>query len=112
MIDFGEAFEASLHNALNENEQNAKIVPERFTVLGKVFNDFREIVGKEPELKLHPAFASGGVSVEVPSIKLNQAEALNLKEVLSKCNTFEIVPLTNGNIFVSVTVSGVFEMEE
>jgi len=95
-----------------EGAKNNEVVPERLKVLNHVFDEVSELVGIEPELKLFPNFTSGSVTVEVPAIHLNKNGASGLKEILSKCSTFEILPLNDGRVRASVTVKGVFKTAE
>ena len=101
-----------MHSAVTEGNENKEIVPERYEVLNRVFTDVFGLIGAPPELKLFPNFTSGSVTVEVPAIHLDKDGALKLKEVLSRCNTFEILPLNDGTVRASVTVNGVFKTTE
>ena len=97
---------------MTEGKDNKEVVPERYEVLSQVFNEVSSLIGTEPKLKLFPNFASGSVTVEVPEIHLDKEGALKLNEVLSRCNTFELLPLNDGRIRASVTVKGVFKTTE
>lgn len=112
LYEFGEVFEALLYSAVTEGNENKEIVPEQYEVLSRVFNEVFSLIGTEPELRLFPNFTSGSVTVEVPEIHLDKGGALRLKEVLSRCNTFEILPLNDGKVRASVTVKGVFKTTE
>ena len=112
LYEFGEVFEALLYSAVTEGNENKEIVPERYEVLSQVFTEVSSLIGTLPELKLFPNFTSGSVTVEVPAIHLDKDGALRLKEVLSRCNTFEILPLNDGTVRASVTVKGVFKTTE
>lgn len=101
-----------IFSAIRENGNDKEIVPERYEVLSKAFVEVSQLTEVLPELKLYPNFASGSVTVEVSSLRLGSDGVLKLKEVLSRCNTFEILPLTNGKIRASVTVKGVFKTIE
>ena len=101
-----------LYSAVTEGKDNKEVVPERYEVLSQVFNEVSSLIGTEPKLKLFPNFTSGSVTVEVPEIHLDKEGALKLNEVLSRCNTFEILPLNDGTVRASVTVKGVFKTTE
>ena len=98
--------------AVTDKDTKRKIVPERYAVLGEVYNEFSNLSGRTPEMKLLPNFAMGGVSIEFPVLDFGPDGVSKFTETLNKCNTFEVYTLTNGNIRLSVTVSGVFESEE
>lgn len=80
-------------------------------VLERVYNGFREAFGDDAkvELKLHPAFRTGGVSAEVSEVSFDKTKVLQLTEALKDCGTFEVLPLTNGNVNVTATVKQVFK---
>lgn len=101
-----------MYSAVTEGNENKEIVPERYEVLSKVFVEVSSLTGTLPELKLFPNFTSGSVTAEVPMLHLDKDGALKLKEILSKCNTFEILPLNNGTVRASMTVKGVFKTTE
>lgn len=108
MYQFEHVFEALLVAAVKDGSSDGSINEERLEVLKSVYNEISEIVGTKATLKLYPRFASGSVSIEIPEIHFEQNEVLRLREILSKCNTFELVPLTDGRLRTSVTVKGVF----
>lgn len=101
-----------MYSAVTEGNENKEIVPERYEVLSQVYTEIYSMAETMPELRLFPNFASGGVTVEVPAIHLDKDGALRLKEVLSRCNTFEILPLNDGTVRASATVNGVFKTTE
>ena len=101
-----------MYSAVTEDSKNREVVPERREVLSQVFNEVSNLTGTEPELRLLPNFTSGSVTIEAPEIHLDKDGALRLKEVLSKCNTFEILPLNDGTVRAAVTVKGVFKTTE
>lgn len=101
-----------MYSAVTEGGENREIVPEKYEVLSKVFCEISGLIGTLPELRLFPNFATGSVAIEVSDIHLDRDGVLRLKEILERCNTFEVLPLTNGNIRASVTVSGVFKTIE
>lgn len=91
---------------------NSEVVPKQYEVLNQVFNEVSNLTEIKPVLKLFPNFTSGSVTIEAPEIHLNKDGASRLKEVLAKCNTFEILPLSDGTVRASVTVKGVFKTTE
>ena len=110
MKDFSEFFEETLSSALNSSNEDMELVQEQFDVLVDVFKTIHKLFGVAPEMKLRPTFASGSVTVSASEFSLTGNELLQLAEVLGKCNTLEVLPLVNGNVEVSVTVPGVYEM--
>lgn len=101
-----------LYSAITEGNENKEIVQEQYEVLSQVFTEVSSLIGVQPELKLFPNFASGSVTVEVTEMHLDEDGVLKLKEILSRCNTFEIMPLNDGSVRASVTVKGVFRTIE
>jgi len=105
-------FETSLRNAVREGHKNKELVPERYNVLYQVFCEISDLMETVPQQELFPNFASGSVTVEIPELSLSGEKLLKLREILDKCDTFEILPLTDGNTRASVTVKGVFKRTE
>jgi len=109
LYQFSEVFEALLVAAVKDGSADTNAVnAERLEVLKSVYNELSEIIGTKATLKLYPRFASGSVSIEIPEIHFEGDEISRLRNALSKCNTFELIPLSNGGLRASVTVKGVF----
>ena len=109
--EFEIIFEGLLSEVIRENGlRREAIVPERLKVLEGACEAFTEVLGKGQvaEIKFRPEFRSGGISITVPSVNLDQNGVLRLGEVLRDCNTFEVVPRTDGTMFVTTTVKGLF----
>lgn len=110
MYRFEHVFEALLVAAVRGGSADENSVnKEQLEVLKSVYNEVSEIIGAEATLKLYPRFASGSVSIEMPEIHLEGDKVSKLRDALSKCNTFELLPLTDGQLRASVTVKGVFD---
>lgn len=110
--DFRMGFEVLLGAVVREGAvQNAEVNPERLLVLERAYNGFRAVFddGANVELKLHPAFRSGGLTAEVSGVSFDKTKVLRLAETLKDCDTFEVLPLTNGNVVVTATVKQVFK---
>lgn len=108
--DFRGIFETLLAGSVREDKQNEAVNEERMGVLKTVCEGIASVIGddQKAELKLHPAFRSGGVSIKVPSVNLNKEQILKLKSVLEQCTTFEMLPLVSGKVEITATVSEVF----
>ena len=112
LSDFGAVFESLIREAIRNQQPAKQIVPERLKVLGEIYNDLSELTGTQAELKLRPKFASGDVTIRLPQMHIEGEQVQKLKEVLERCNTFEILPLRDGSIEASVTIDGVFDRNE
>lgn len=109
MYQFEHIFEALLVAAIRDGVSDECAVNEgRCEVLKSVYNEISEIIGTTAALKLYPTFTSGSVSIEVPEVHLEGQKISDLRNALKKCNTFEILPLDDGQVRISVTVKGVF----
>lgn len=110
LYPFEHVFEALLVAAVRDGaEGNPPVNEKRFEVLKSVYNNLSEVIEGDAKLKLFPQFTSGSVSIEIPEVHLEGEKVSKLREILSKCNTFEIVPLDDGRLRASVTVKGVFD---
>lgn len=101
-----------LSDAVKGKAATAKTVNrERYELLNKAYNELSALIsdGSEVKMKLHPAVSSGSVSVKVPSAEMSGERLQKLKEVLTRCDTFSVDPLTNGSLSIAVTVQQVFE---
>lgn len=109
MYQFEHVFEALLVAAVrNGSADKSNVNTERLEVLKSVYNEISDIVGAEATLKLYPRFTSGSVSIEMPDIHLVGEKVSKLRSALGKCNTFELVPMSDGRLRASVTVKGIF----
>lgn len=110
MYQFEHIFEALLVAAVKDGPSDKCAVNDvQYEVLKSVYNEVSDIIGTAATLKLYPTFTSGSVSIEIPDIHLEGEKVSMLRDALSKCNTFELVPLTNGGLRASMTVKGVFD---
>ena len=112
MQNFEEIFRTLLMAAVADKSEERKIVPERYKVLGDLYNMMSELTGTTPDMRLYPNFSTGSVCVEVSHIDFGPDEVAAFRDVLIECNTFEAYPLTDGNVKIAVTVNGVFETKE
>lgn len=107
---FEHVFEALLVDTVRDSSADkAPVNQKRLEVLKSVYNDISDVIEGESTLKLYPRFTSGSVSIEVPVIHIEGEKVSRLKDILSRCNTFELVPLADGGLRASVTVKGVFD---
>lgn len=108
---FEHVFEALLVAAVRDGSADKNSVnAERLEVLKSVYNEMAEIIETDAKLKLYPRFNSGGVLIEIPEVYLDGDKVSKLRNTLCKCDTFEIVPLSDGRLSVSVTTNGVFDV--
>ena len=110
LFSLEEIIEAVLRSPDARTNSEPEIVPERFEVLTQVYNRFAKLSGKVPNIRVRGGFNAGSVSIEIPSMQLNEREVLELREILQNCNTFEVVPLANGEVGIGVTVKGVVKI--
>lgn len=112
--EFGNFFEGMMLEVLRENAmRNDTVVPERMKVLEQAAEGFTRIIGRgeAANMKLHPEFRSGGISIKVPDVNLNADEVFQLREILKCCDTFEVIQHTDGQMSVTATVKGIFAPE-
>lgn len=86
-----------------------EIDEERFQIFQKVAFGMAFLFGVNARMSLHPKFAAGGISVKVPSFKLNAEANGHLADIIKDCDTFGISPLVDGNIDVDVTVRHIYK---
>lgn len=104
--------EGGLLEAMRRNtDDNAVIDRRRYAMLERVCDEMIQVLdeGQGAELSLHPASNSGAVSFYLQEIDLDRADAQQLKRILRNCNTFSMVPLTNGKGSVSATVKNIYK---
>lgn len=110
--EFGAVFDSILAEVLADmSAQNKVIDQERFSVLESVCAGISDVIGNgtKADISIRPSFCSGGVSVRVPIVAIDSDGVKKLMDVLSVCDNFEVVPLTDGNVRISATVDHLFK---
>lgn len=101
-------FNAAMSRFLAEGGKDMEIIPERCVLLNEIFQEVFALMGKCPEMKMNPTFATGDVVIDVPYFEVDGDEVLKLKSILAKSDSFEIMPLTNGDLSFCFTLGHVF----
>lgn len=104
-----ESFMEKFSEVFSRIPEDREIDRERMEIFHKVAYGLAFLFRTTAQIKLHPKFAAGGVTVEVPSIKLNPETGKYLSDIIAESSAFEIVPLLNGNIRIGVTVQHIYK---
>ena len=110
--EFEAVFDSILAEVLADmSAQNKVIDQDRFSVLESVCAGISDVIGNgaKADISIRPSFCSGGVSVRVPVVAADSDGVKKLMEILSVCDNFEVMPLTDGNVRISATVDHLFK---
>lgn len=102
----------AFHRIMQESNSNLKVNRDGLMKLTSVHSDISALLSGRAEIKLHPVFDAGDVSIEVESVELSGEEVLKFKSILEQCDTFAVVPVGNGKIKASVTLKRIFDYDD